>query len=725
VPCRRRVRAMALVSLLLLGLVGCLSSGQAAAQARTEDDVLLTADELEHDETTGMVTARGSVELVQGDRMLLADAISYNEAQNTVIATGAVSLVEPSGEVIFSDYVELRDDLKNGFLRNLRILLSDGSRFAANQAERRDGNAKIMSQAVFSPCNLCKEDPESAPFWQIKARKVIHDEVRRNIEYEDATLEIFGVPVIYTPYLLHPDPTVERRTGLLAPTMGHSDELGTIFGQPFFYTMGHSRDLEVEPIIFSKEGVVLRGRYRERMPKGYLDLAGTLAYVDQSNGGVQTDDPGLEGSADLAGRFSLNDTWRAGFDYEQSSARTYLKRYRLDEREALTSRVFAEGFRQRSYAAVNAYKFQGLNAGDDRARSPIIAPMMEYNFIGEPDSGGARWEADANLMSLSRQSGADSRRLATRVGWVLPYVAPEGDVYTLTAQLRGDVYQTGDLTLDSGEVIHDELTARVVPQIGLDWRYPWVRRTGSGSQVIEPIVNLVAASNGGNPQEISNEDSQAFEFDDTNLFAMNRYEGIDRLTDGARVDYGVRIGLFSDDGGFSNILIGQSYRFWGGSSFDEGTGLDDSVSDLVGRVQMSPAKGIDLLYRFRLDKDDLKPQRSELGARISNSSMTVNADYVILDEQVSTAAFGSREQLDLTVHARLNENWGANLRLVQDLSEDTNRTRKAGIGLVYSNECVSIGMEYERTDLEDADIEPEDRIFVRLNFKYLGAVESF
>jgi LPS-assembly protein len=105
--------------------------------------------------------------------------------------------------------------------------------------------------------------------------------------------------------------------------------------------------------------------------------------------------------------------------------------------------------------------------------------------------------------------------------------------------------------------------------------------------------------------------------------------------------------------------------------------------------------------------------------------MTVNADYVILDEQVSTAAFGSREQLDLTVHARLNENWGANLRLVQDLSEDTNRTRKAGIGLVYSNECVSIGMEYERTDLEDADIEPEDRIFVRLNFKYLGAVESF
>src|SRR3546814_530654 len=140
-----------------------------------------------YNEDLGVVTARGNVEMSQGDRLLMADTVTYNQQADTVTASGNVSLMEPTGEVIFTDYAELHDELKTGFIEDLRALLVDGSRLAANRARRTADGRKVMDRGVFSPCNLCKEDPQRAPLWQIKAVRVIHDEVAKDIIYHDAT----------------------------------------------------------------------------------------------------------------------------------------------------------------------------------------------------------------------------------------------------------------------------------------------------------------------------------------------------------------------------------------------------------------------------------------------------------------------------------------------------------------------------------------------------------
>jgi LPS-assembly protein len=691
----------------------------------TSGQVLMNADDLTYDENSGIVTARGSVELSQGERVLVADMISYDQNTDSVTASGNVSLVEPGGEVIFTNYAVLENELKTGFIENLRVLLTDGSRIAANRAERSAGKRKTMEKAVFSPCNLCREDPTRAPLWQIKAGRIIHHEARKDIEYRDAVLEFFGVPVVYTPYMVHPDPTVERRSGLLAPTLGHSDELGFIYGQPFFYAINEASDVEMEPILYSREGLIVRSRYRHAFDNGKLDLkttTGILRDRDADNNGE-----GVQASADLEGRFSLSDTWRTGFDFEQASKRTYLRRFRLGSEEVLTSRLFLEGFRSRNYASVNAFKFQGLRAGDNRARQPTVLPQAQYSFIGEPDPYGGRFEFDARALSLTRDTGADSRKLSFIGGWSLPHYAPAGDIYTLTASVQSDVYSANNPTSStvapaSGE---EAVTGRVFPQLGLNWRFPWVKTTRDTSQTIEPIINFVAGPGGGNPSEIPNEDSQAFEFDDTNIFEMNRFEGTDRVTSGGRVDYGLKAALFDADFGESQVFLGQSLQLWGSSAFDLGSGLDTDFSDYVGRVQLAPTEWLDLLFRFRLDQENLTPRRSELGLRIAQPRYSLLVDYVLLDEQLSTTNFGDREQLDLSFSLRLNEYWSTSTRLVQDFSNSSNRTRIASLGFNYSDECFTFGIMYERRDLRDADIEPEDRVTLRINFKHLGAVESF
>jgi LPS-assembly protein len=296
----------------------------------------MVADELVHDETLGTITARGNVELSQDERILLADSVTYNQREDTVIASGNISLLEPTGEVIFSNYVELDNALKTGFIDNLRLRLTDGSRLAANRGTRPADQRKILSRAVFTPCESCEEDPSRPPLWQIKARKIVHDEVAKDIIYNDATLEMFGVPVLYTPYLAHPDPTVDRRSGLLAPLIGTSNELGFIYGQPYYHVIDESKDLELMPIIYSEDGGILKARYRQLFDNGIIDLKGTAGILDQRNNNVETGEQELEGSLDLEGKFDFDRTWRGGFDLEQSSSRTYLQRYRLDTRQVLT-----------------------------------------------------------------------------------------------------------------------------------------------------------------------------------------------------------------------------------------------------------------------------------------------------------------------------------------------------------------------------------------------------
>src|SRR3546814_15565151 len=105
---------------------------------------------------------------------------------------------------------------------------------AAASGTRSGGNRTEFNKGVFSPCELCRDDPTRPPLWQLKANEVIHDQETHDVICHDAWMEFFGIPVFYTPYLQHPDPTVDRRSGFLAPTVGTSDFLGYALEVPYF-----------------------------------------------------------------------------------------------------------------------------------------------------------------------------------------------------------------------------------------------------------------------------------------------------------------------------------------------------------------------------------------------------------------------------------------------------------------------------------------------------------
>ena len=694
----------------------------------SDERIVLQADEVTYDQDRGVVTATGNVEISQGMRILLADRVTYNQRTDAVTASGNIVLREPSGDVIFADYLELQNQMRDGVVESIRVLLTDQSRFVANRGRRIAGKRTVLDKVVYSPCELCPDEPDRAPLWQIKAVKVIHDSETQTIEYRDAVLEFFGVPIAYTPIFFHPDPAVKRRTGLLAPIFRSSSELGLQVTTPFYWNIAPNRDATISPRFTSKEGVVMAGEYRARTETGGYQFDGSITYVDERDDANRTTgDQEFRGHIRGDGRFDIDRQWRWGFDLYRSTDDTYLQRYDISKVDTLTSTLFLEGFNGRNYASAKSFLFQDLREDVSDKRVPIIAPLLDYHFVGEPDRLGGRLNLDANGMGLFRQTGADSRRLSLGGGWQLPYLGPIGDVYRLTTELRGDLYWVDDVKSDDGGPgsSGNEMTGRIWPLAALEWRYPLVRNQGSARQLIEPIAELVLSPNGSNPDLIPNEDSKSFEFDDTNLFSLNRFPGLDRVESGSRLNYGVRLGAYGESGGFSNLVVGQSLRISDRNVFAEESALNDRLSDIVGRVTLAPADYLDYVFRFRLEPEHGKFRRAESYLNAGPEAIRVRLGYVFLARELANNELGQpeeiqprREEIHASARVKLTEYWSAQGEFRRDLSEDDNLF--AGIGLRYIDECFDFLAGFERRFTRDRDVEPSTNLIFRIRFKNLG-----
>ena len=679
------------------------------------DPVLFRSDDLSYDRARETVTARGNVEVVRGERILRADRVVYDRGADRVVATGDVSILEPSGDVAFADSFEVSGDLKDGVAEGIRLRFGDDARLAAAAGRRIGGVRTELDRAVYSPCRTCADDPAKPPTWRVKADRVVHDRAARDVVYRDATMEMWGVPVLYLPYLSHPDPTVERRTGLLAPVFGRDSELGLTAELPLFIDLAPDKDVTLTPIITTKEGVVGVAEYRHRFSGGRFSGRGSLT---QASG--ETRSSTTRGHFDGGIRYDIDDAWRAGLDVSLASDDTYLGRYDFSSEKTLTSNLFAEWFGERDYLAVNAYRFQGLRESDIQGTIPLVLPEIEYSHFGAPDRLGGRASVDASLRSLVRETGGRNVRLSLDSGWTLPYTTADGQVLTPFARLQSDGYWLKDMPDpdNPGRRLRG-FTGRLFPQVGLDWRYPLVRQGGRFSQVIEPVAGIVAASGGGNPAKAPNEDSLGLELNETNVFSRSRLTGLDLVENGQRAYYGGRLRLISPDGRGASAFLGQSYRIGGSELFPAGSGLEDDLSDIVGRLSLDLGEPAHVLYRFRLDDEDIRARRNELEADVGTDALRLSGNYLFIDGQRTPGGFVEREEASLRLAARVAGNYRIGGSTRRDIAGKRAIRHRVEIG--YEDDCFLFTLGFTRDFTEDRDIRPTDSVFLRIDLRTLGS----
>jgi LPS-assembly protein len=597
----------------------------AATPLSSDQPVTFIADTVEYDRENGLVTAAGHVEAWQNDHVLRADRITFDRNTNVAAARGNVVLMEPDGQVIFADYAELSQGMKDGVLSGMRGLLAQNGRLAANGMRRTDGKVNEFSHVVYSTCDACATDPLRPPLWQLRAASAVQDNENKRIEYYDGVLEMGGVPVGYFPYFSHPDPSVKRASGLLIPSIGASTHIGAFASQPYFWVIDDQSDMTITPMMTAEAGPQLGIEYRRRFNNGEFSI----------DGSINPRSDRTEGSVFAHGRFNLDQNWRFGFDIARVSSADYIRDFSLGRftggnAGVLPSQVYLEGFGQGAYFLLDSRMYQSVSNHITNSKLPVVLPRVQYNYFGTVDPLGGRLTVDTNAFNISRVDGTNTRRAALAVNWDRPFTGPVGDLWKLTLNASGAIWDANDMQLQPNYYTHDKInTARGLPQAALEVRWPLIRDAGAwGSQVIEPVVQVITSPYIGSSRlrNIPNEDSMDLEFTDANLFSLNRFPGIDRVDSGTRANVAMR-GAWYLGGTSLDGMFGQSYRTEANNLFPVGSGLTGTVSDYVARGTIAPTNWFDLTYRTRLDKGNFSTRMADATASIGTKAFRVSAGY--------------------------------------------------------------------------------------------------
>jgi LPS-assembly protein len=699
-------------------------------EGEAQPKTVLFADEIINDDKNKIVTAKGHVEITRDCKTIYADVITYDEKTDIITAFGNVRLHDDKGNVIFSCYAELTGDLKEAFAEEIRAILSDNALLAANQSRRIEDTKNQLELAVYSPCKVCKKDPNLAPLWQIKARRAVLDEETEDVTYTDAFMEFFGVPVMYTPYLSHPSPTVNKRSGILAPIYGGSKDLGFIFGVPFFYDISPDKDITITPV-YTKLNPLLIASYRQRFCHGKLrfDFSITKSELIKGLPTNEREMNEVRGHIDTEGLFDINRNWRAGFDIKRALDETYFRRYKFlgfQDDSFLTSRVYAERFTERDYAMIEAMSYQGLRVVDQQKRTPFIAPSADLNLVSGPSWFGGTFYLDGNLLNLVRERGTKMQRFSATGSWRRETIYDEGYVVDLNASLRQDVYHIEDfrrpLRPNRPLINNKEFTgtrARFFPQFTGDIKYPFIKFIENARLIIEPIVGLVAAIPHVKNREIPDEDSNLFEFNDVNLFAPIRFAGLDRIDPGSRLNWGVRTALFSSCFTNTELFLGQSYAFEENDRLQRRRGLHQHLSDYVARASFNYRDWLSLEGRFMFDRRDLSAKRNESTASIGPAVLRVSAMYSRLP-RVFEPTFAT-EQILYKVGSNFAENWTAEVYQYRELGRKGGKLTQ-GASLTYTDECFTFVTRAYKDFYVDRDVRPGWTFGFALVFKNLGQI---
>lgn len=542
-------------------------------------------------------------------------AVTYDLDQGIGTADGDVELIDPDGNAVFASHLELDSDLKAGVAVDFATRTANGASLMAATAVRRSENVNELNYALFTPCPICDDEGNAkTPSLSIQAEKVVQDEELRAILYRNAVFKVGGVPILWTPFFAHPDPTVERASGLLVPIINYDDGRGLSVETPYLNVISPSEDWLISPQFNTRVLPFLNLQWRRRFENGTIVARGGYTYAQNFGDFDLNGDGQAESNVDFGdrtsrsyilahGKFDPEGPWRFGFTAERTSDKTLFDRYDVidpyqdnglyyGDQRRLISQVYAEHQTDRSYVSVAAFSIQSLrvasfndvtpalNQFESDGTLPLVAPLIEARW--EPASAvlGGRLRLRGSAVSLYRDEyfgspvlrpelvptgstvglpGVDSRRVTGQLDWRRTFIAPVGIRYEPFVDLRTDVYSVADLPPMLG--LSDETITRSRATVGLDVSYPLIRRLNDGADIIvEPLGQISVSTDPDLDPRIPIEDAQTLELDETSLFRMDRFPGYDLMEGGVRVTAGVRTTLRWAEGRKASLFLGRSMR---------------------------------------------------------------------------------------------------------------------------------------------------------------------
>ncbi len=710
---------------------------QGGAQEQSEErEIAFEANEVRYDSDNEIVTASGDVIMRSHGESVRADRVSWDRRANMITAFGNIRFVDSDGNTLYADTLSLSGDLRIGAMDNMLLALREGGRLAAREGEREENGNVALSYATYSACAV--EDFEGCPktpSWRIVAKRVIYDPDENRVRFRGAQLELFGARLVPLPGLVV---TTDGRaiSGLTIPNLRISASNGVEVSEGYYWRLADNQDLLVNGHVYTEAPPMISAQYRMLTGAGAFQVTGYATRSARIPIGdsipVDLEQEDWRGYFFANGKFQLDPNWSVTGSVRAASDRTFLRRYDISRDDRLRSTLNVRRIDEDSYFSIAAWVTQTMRSDDPQGQVPIALPVIDYRRrIDDPFLGG-KLELQANSLAITRTDGQDTQRAFAGARWDMRRITGLGQEVTFTALARGDVYHSQENDLTATDIYRgmSGWQTRGVAIGAVDVKWPFVGEFLGGTQVLTPRFQVVASPQIKN-LDVPNEDARAIDLEDSNLFALNRFPGYDRIEDGVRFTYGVDW-QFTRPGIRIKTTVGQSYRLTTDPTLlPDGTGLSDRTSDFVGRTEVRYKDFVKVTHRFRLDKDSLAVRRNEFDAAIGSDRTYLEVGYLSLNRDIrgDIEDLQDREELRVAGRVAFARYWslfGAAVVNLTDEDQDPDRLSdgfeplRTRLGVAYTDDCLELGVTWRRDYVASGDARRGNTFQIHVALKNLG-----
>ena len=673
-----------------------------------ETPLRLISDTISYDKMSENLSATGNVKVIYEKTTLSAEKISYDKKNDKLSIIGNFTINDGENIIISDNDAIINTKFRNGLIKGARAIINEKLQISAQSLSQKDVNYNIFNTVVASTCEICANNP--TPFWQIRARKIIHNKEKQKIFFENARLDFLGLPILYIPALNIPEPGIERASGVLVPQFSTSDKVGFSAKLPYYIVLDNNKDLTLTPFVMSKNSLILETEYRQFTKNGFFELSNAFSIKDNFNKGR------LNGFIEGDGTFALRKNYELDFNIDlantidfKNGEKPFKNNYDYAEPEddrlkntfniskTTTHSFFRLGT---SYTQSFRYKdFDGDGLKEEDPNVPVILPEVYFKKNYKNNIFGGNYALSAHSINLENASNGQYSRIGGKLDWKRSWKTSSGLNFGSLAQFNANTY-----------LIENDFYKNTMPLGMIEARYPLKKSSYKISHMFEPIAQVIFAPDRLTGYLNSNQntsDSTTAEFEETNLFSTNRFPGFDEIESGSRANIGGRYILYEPNGWEFTTTAGRVFRQKNLKQFDtsKSTGLDKLNSDYVSAFSLSSPQNFKIITRLLLD-DTMDASKHETKLNYSTDKYTTDIGYVWLDKQSFLNLDNHQHEVNISTNYMINQNWkfGANWR--QNIN--THSPISGNFDVMFENDCAklnfSLDLKYDEQDRIDRTV---------------------
>ena len=689
-------------------------------QVITTENYIIEGENILFDNLNKIISSKKKTKITDTDKNLIyLENFEYKTDSNIFKSIGFVEIKDKfDNSYEFSQiYIDtkkkevLGTDIKS-FLndKNFKINENNKPRIFSNTL-KMDGEKTSFNKSIFTMCNYRKND--KCPPWSIQARKMLHDNNKKTIYYDHAVVKVYNIPIFYTPKLSHPDPSVDRRSGFLPPSLSNSKNLGTGISLPYFWAVDHDKNLTFTNKFYVTENPLFLGEFHQAFKYSQLftDFGFTEGYKKTSS----TKKPGNKTHffSKFVKNFENVDNSKSTFSFatQNVSNNKYLKLYKINSNlvdyntDNLENSIDFTHEKNDMFFGLNASIFETLDDKyDDKYEYILPEITLDKNLFSNNRLGNL--DLQSNYKVHNYDTNKFTNFLVNDLNWSFRDINFSNGIKSkILGSIKNLNYETRNV-----DIFKQDTTSELFGALGYLSEIEFQKNVSDNRQSLKPKFLLRYA-----PGSMRKESSGA-RLNPINAFTLNRVESSNNFETGLNATIGVDYKIKSQSKEF-DFSLAQIINDQENKKMAQKTSLDEKISDLVGSANYKINENINFNYNFALDQNYNDFNYNEFGSTLDFDSFKVDFNYLQEGKHI-----GDKEYF--TTKLNFNKSKSSLISLETKRNLITNSSEFYNLSYEYLNDCLKAGLVYRREFYNDSELEPENSLMFKITLIPFGDINS-